>query len=404
VYEAAARVGGGLRTTELAGTTADAVVQLLSEDYTALHSLLVALGLEDRLIRVPGRDALWRRGAAHPVRYGSFASMLGTRALPSGLKLRLGLKYLPFLERHGELTMHDPAAAAALDTESIADWGRREVGRDFVELLAYPLLASYYGVTPEETSAAYFHGLAKAGMSVEVVGANGGAGALAGAIAEALEQSGVEIRTEARVTRVEPSSDDVVVETAAGTAEHEGLVVAVPASEAARLVGDELAGAVRTRSTAMLVLATRKPIRPGWFGLSIPRTERPGDVLAAVCVQAEKKTGLGGGGGSVVLVPAPAIAGRWADSEPGVVLEEALSAAERVLPGIASNIEDSRLVRVPDGVWLPAPGHFRRLAEVEGPGELRRLAVAGAYRVAPSVEGAVRSGVTAAERVSGSGA
>ena len=83
-----------------------------------------------------------------------------TGALPSRLKLKLGLRYVPFLERHAELTMHDPAAAAALDGESIAEWGRRELGDDFVELLVYPLLASHYGVTPEETSAAFFHGLA----------------------------------------------------------------------------------------------------------------------------------------------------------------------------------------------------------------------------------------------------
>ncbi len=375
-------------------------MQLLSENYTQLRAMLRELGLADALVRVPGRDALWRGGAPHPVRYGSFTSMLSTRALPSGLKLKLGLRYLPFLERHRGLTMHDPAAAAALDTESIAEWGRRELGEEFVELLAYPLLASYYGVTPEETSAAYFHGLARAGTSVEVVGARGGAGALASAIGAALEATGVELRTGERVTGVEALADGVRLTTGSGEVEHDGVVVAVPASGAARLVGDPLASTVGVRATAALVLATREPMRTGWFGLSIPRGEAPGEVLASVCVQEEKATGLGGGGGALVLVPAPAVAGRWAESAPEAVLEEALPAAERVLPGIASNVREARLIRMPDGVWVPAPGHFRRLADGGHEAALpSRVAVAGAYRVAPSVEGAVRSGIAAVDRL-----
>ena len=153
LYEARPEPGGRLRTEEFGETAADAAVQLLSDGYDRLLAMARDLGAADLLVRVPGRDALWRGGRAHALHYGSVTGMAASGALPMSLKLRMGLRYLPFLERHaGVLDLNDPAraTAAGLDEESIADWGRREVGDDFVELLVYPLLAAYYGITPEE--------------------------------------------------------------------------------------------------------------------------------------------------------------------------------------------------------------------------------------------------------------
>jgi monoamine oxidase len=100
----------------------------------------------------------------------------------------------------------------------------------------------------------------------------------------------------------------------------------------------------------------------------------------------------------VVLVPAPGAAERWAREDTDRVRAEALPAAEQVLPGITSAVEEARLFPWPDGVWLPEPGYFRRLGDGE-PTLSPRLALAGAYRVAPTVEGAVRSGIRAAEKI-----
>ena len=145
VYEARPVAGGRMRTEGVGGVKADAVIQLLSDGYTVTRALLDDLGLSERLVAVPGRDAVWRGGRAHALRYGSVGSMVASGAIPAGLKMRLGLRYLPFLERHRDvLDLNDPgrAAEAGLDGESIADWGRRELGEAFVELMAYPLLAA----------------------------------------------------------------------------------------------------------------------------------------------------------------------------------------------------------------------------------------------------------------------
>lgn len=405
LYEARGSVGGLLRTEQVGGRGADVAVQLLSEGYTRTLELLRSMGLGDRLVGAPGLDAFWRGGRAHPLRYGSVPSMVASGALPAGLKLRLGLRYVPYLERHdSSLDMNAPvrAAEAGLDGESIAEWGREHMGTDFVEWLAYPLLSAYYGVTPEETSAGFFHALARSGMGVEVVGARGGFGALAGEMGQVLSRRGVEVRTGAPVWALEPTASGVRVVTAAASAEHDAVVLAVPPGAAAELVPSvELLKHVTSRSTATLVLATRTAASTGWFGLSIPRTGGAGATLAAVCFQEEKATGVvGSDGGALVLVPAPAVGERWAEAAPSAVLDEALAALRQVMPGVAEDVEEGLLVRLGGAVRVPEPGHFQRLSAFRAESLPQWLALAGDYLVAPTVEGAVRSGFAAADRVS----
>lgn len=406
VYESTDRVGGRLRTERVGGVGADAVVQLLSAEYTGLREMAAALGVEGRLVPVPGKDALWREGSAHPLRYGSVMSMVGSGALPMGLKARLGLRYVPFLERHRRvLDLNHPAGAAeaGLGEESIAAWGRRTVGPEFVELMVRPLLAAYYGLEAEETSATFFHALARSGMHVEVLGARGGMAALAADLASALTARGVEVRTGVEVRGVEALADGARVLTGGAPVEHDAVVVATPVAVAARLLPLPALADVATRSTASLVLATRSPTPTGWFGLSIPRSEPVARTLAAICVQEEKETGVtGGAGGALVLVPAPEAGRRWAERAPADVLGEALPAVEEVLPGVTRQVVEARLVRLRDTVWIPAPGHFRRLERFTA--DLPdRIALAGDYLVSPTVEGAVRSGLAAAERVTAAG-
>lgn len=402
VYEASDRVGGRLRTEEVAGALADPAVQLLSDGYDRTRMLVDRLGQGSRLVEVPGRDAVWRDGRPHGLRYGSVTSMATSGALPAGLKLRMGMRYLPFLERHEEvLDLNAPAraVAAGLGSESIAEWGRRELGDDFVELLVYPLLAAYYGVTPEETSAALFHALAAAGRKVRILGIRGGAGALAEGMAASLRGRGVDLRVAAPVESIRATAEGVILSVAGESMEHEAVVVAVPPGEAARLVPSAGLSGVRTRSTATLVLATEGPTETGWFGLSVPRTEPAGDRIAAICVQEEKGVGLGGpGSGALLVIPAPAEGERWAEMDARTVLGAALPAVERLLPGTRARVREARLVRVSGG-FLPGPGHFRRVADLGG-SLPPRLALAGDYLVSPTVEGAVRSGLAAAGRIS----
>ncbi|MBW3656885.1 MAG: FAD-dependent oxidoreductase, partial [Gemmatimonadetes bacterium] len=172
VFDSAPAAGGRACTDRVAGFRVDPAVQLLSSGYASTLRVARAVGADALLQRSPGRDALWRKGRAHEVVYGSPASMLASGALPLALKLRMGAQYLPFLQRHGsalDLAALERAAGAGLDAESAAAWGERELGSDFVDLLVAPLLATLYGTGPDEASAGFYHALAHQGMNLQVM-------------------------------------------------------------------------------------------------------------------------------------------------------------------------------------------------------------------------------------------
>jgi oxygen-dependent protoporphyrinogen oxidase len=271
--------------------------------------------------------------------------------------------------------------------------------------MVYPLLAAYYGVTPEDTSAVVFHALARAGLHVSVLGVRGGFGGLADAMVQALESRGVEIRLGTPVHGLETAAGGVALQLEGGRAEHAGAVVAVPAAAAAGLLpGVPWLGEISTRSTAHLVLAIDRPLDTGWFGLSIPRREPPGGELAAVCVQSEKGTGLGGAGDALVVIPAPAVAETWARLPEDDIMDRAMPAVEQVLPGVGRRVREAAVLRLDDQVFVPAPGHFGRLRDWDGRGLPAGVVVAGEYLEAPTVEGAIRSGLAAAGAFSPAGA
>ncbi len=409
VFESAERVGGRMRTEEAHGIRWDSGVQLLGSMYTATLRVLRGCGAERLVERSPGRDALWRGGRPHEVVYGSPASMLASGALPLSTKLRLGTRYLPFLNRNaGSLEIHAPerAAEAGLDRESIASWGEREIGRDFVEMMAYPLLASFYGTAPEEASAALYHVLARHGTNVQILALHGGAGAFAGVVTEALARAGGEVRTGVQVREVRRVGDGVVLAGEGGEERFDAAVVAVPAPVARDLVSAALPevaawlAPVEVRPTATLALLLDHPAGVRWFGLSFPRGESR--HVAALCVQENKVDGLvPPGRGAVVVLPTPGAGAKLFEMDDHAAAEALLPEVARVLPGVPSSMVEARLARFHHGWSVFGVGHYGRLATfargaMEGDA---RIALAGDYLVAPTVEGAVASGWRAAERI-----
>jgi protoporphyrinogen/coproporphyrinogen III oxidase len=405
IFEAAARPGGLLRTELMDGAHVDVAVQLVGSPHTSLFRLAREAGVESLLQRSPGHDALWRRGRPHGLTYGSIPSMVASGALPMTLKLKLAARYVPFLKHEArQLDVNDPVGSggAAYDDESIGAWGRRELGSEFVELLAYPLLAAYYGAEPEEVGAGIYHALARVGMDVSVYGAAGGFGALAAALAQALETRGARFGYDTAVESVEDAGDDVVVD----GDRFDAAVLAVPANRAARLLAADrpLAqwlGGVDARPTLTLALRFDRRFPGDWFGLSFPRGEGAGRRIAAVCVMSRKLPGMvrEGDGDAVVVMPAPSATPSLLELDDDAVTELLLSSLESAIQGIGTRLRGARVFRFGEGYSVFGVGHVRRLAAGLGDMGRGRVALAGDYLMAPSVEGAVRSGLRAADQV-----
>ena len=406
IYERRAEAGGRMRTDEIDGVRFDSGVQLLASNYQATFALAKAAGVGDLLERSPGRDAVWRRGKAHPLTYGSVASMITSTALPAGLKLKLGARYLPFLARHSRLDLNDMlrTGGLALDAESIARWGERELGPDFVDLLAYPLLGAYYGSAPEDTGAVLYHALARVGLDVSVFGSFGGIGELARRIAARIVEHEVTLRYSTAVDALEVAPERITVHVGNSSEEFAGIVLAVPAAEAARLllngpVVDWLTG-VRSAPAVTLALVLNQPINVDYFGLSIPRAQTDVHGIVAICVQ-ERKAGrlVPNGQSALVVLPAPGMGAQLIDVEPSAVLDTLLPGVERVLPGAKGRVTRARATRFTDGYTIYYPGYLKHLSSFSALPHSANVALAGDYLCSPTVEGAVRSGQAAADRL-----
>ena len=407
IYERGVRAGGRMRTETLDGARVDVGVQLVSSSHTALFDLAESAGTRDLLRRSPGRDALWRKDRANAITYGSVASMVASSALPATLKLKMGSRYLPFLAtRARTLDANDPAGSGGVahDRESIGAWGARELGRDFVELLAYPLLAAYYGAEPEQTSAGVYHALAREGMDVSVYGAAGGFGALADAWLSAAEHGGARYASATEVMRVHASRDGVRLETSSGESHHDAAVIAVPAPIAARLVeGGELGvwlAGVHVSPTITFAFSMDRPFPGDYFGLSFPRGDAIGNRVVALCIQSRKLPGLvPAGADALVALPAPAATPALMALDDDSAADAVLGTLERAVSGIAKHVRSAHVYRFEQGYTIFRPGYLEHLSRFDPAWLPPNTALAGDFMLAPSVEGAVRSGEAAALRV-----
>jgi oxygen-dependent protoporphyrinogen oxidase len=336
--------------------------------------------------------------------------MAASQALPGTLKLKLLSKYLPYLlTRCRGLNANDPAATGGErhDDESIAEWGLREMGDDFVEYMAYPFLGAYHGTVPERTSAAFYHALARVGMDVELWALMGGMGGLAFAVVDAIESRGGRFEGGRAVERVETGPDGVALHFMEGdTAEHDSVVVAVPAAAAASVFPDAIpelhAWLSRVETTPFLSVAvlTAEPLRTDWFGLGFPRTEVPGDRIVVACTESEKAAGIvPAGRGLIVAFPAPARAAVLLAGPPEAIPGEVLSALDHAFGAVSSNALVVKAWRHPEGHTRFWPGYIRHLQSFREEWLPARVALAGDYRVAPTVEGAVVSGERAGSLV-----
>lgn len=403
VFERAAQVGGRARSDQLDGCIVDAGAQLFGSGFSTLFRVANEIGAGSLLIRSPGRDALFRNGRINPITYGSVASMVTSSALPTTLKLKLGARYVPLLLRHARhLDASDPLSAGGdlLDTESVREWGERELGRDFIELLAYPLLGAYYGSAPEQMSVAVYHALAKAGLDVSVHAVRGGTGALMSALADAARAKGAEIRVGTEVRKVASEGGRVVID----DEQFDAVVLALPAPQLSEIIElpHEIAlwlANVQFAPSAVLAVLLNRPVPGDYFGLSLLRGDGRTNDVVAICVQGRKAPGLvPPGRGLLICLGSPqSNAALIAGGESAV--DRMLDVAEHVYPGLRERVTRAKLYRHAYGYPVFYPGYLKHLRKFPGSALPAGVHLAGDYMVAPTVEGALRSGERAAADV-----
>ncbi|HUE96067.1 MAG TPA: FAD-dependent oxidoreductase [Longimicrobiaceae bacterium] len=411
LYEAQPWVGGRSRTDTLDGYRVDVGTQLIGSMYRRFRRLVHEVGLGEALVPTAGRDALWRGGRAHEVVYGSVSSMIASGGLPLTTKMRLGAVYVPFLSRNAgalDLLAPERAAAAGLDDESIATWGEREIDRAFVRSLVYPQLGAFYGSHPDETSAGFYHILARYGMDVALSAVRGGVGSVAERLATRVREGGGALCCDTAVDSLElgAGAGAVRIATAEGERVYDAAVSAVPAPILAGILRGapaaltEWLSAVRYRPSLSLALLLDAPCDVRYFGLSFPRGETR--YVAAVCVEENKLAELvPAGKGLLVAMPTPETAPALAELESREVVDRMLPEIVKAFPDTERRIVRARVYRWPVGTPVFFPGYLRHVGNFRQsqPDAGTALAIAGDYLYSASVEGAVASGDDAARRL-----
>lgn len=214
VFEAATEVGGLAAAWEVDCVRWDKFyhVILLSDSHT--HALLRRLNLESEFVGTETKTGFYTDGKLHSMSN----SLEFLRFPPLGLwsKFRLGLTIL----RASRTTDWK-----RLEQIPVVDWLTKLSGRRTVEKIWLPLLKAKLGESYREASAAFIwatiqrmYAARKSGMKKELFGyVKGGYGRIVDRFAEVLTASGVEVRTNAAVRRIDsPAGVGPRVELASG--------------------------------------------------------------------------------------------------------------------------------------------------------------------------------------------
>lgn len=439
VYEAASTVGGQLAAAQVAGHTVDVGAESVFTAAPGPLELIEDLGLSDRL--VAANDAttwIWTERGLRPLPAGftpagpsRLGPVLGSRVLSPAGMLRAGLEPLvPGRSGDGDVAVGDEL--------------QRRFGREVVDRLVDPLLGGLHSgdvrklsleaATPQLAALVARHRSlllrrrppARSGPTFVTL--TDGMAALPERLAASLVDGGdggkrdggkrdggngrdVEVALDTPVTGLRRSGAHTRVTTADGRDQpYDGVVVAVPARSAARLLqhaSPTAAGALaqlRAASVAVAVLAypaaaANTPAIAGGTGLLVP--SRRGRLLKAATFLSTKWPHHASDDRVSVRVSA----GRAGDERAAYLDDAALVQRLHEELGEATGLSveptHTAVRRWPATMPQLDVGHHDRLASITGAldHELPGVVVAGAPYDGPGLSACLRSGRSAAARI-----
>lgn len=388
VLEALARPGGKIRTELVDGvsveTGPDSFVTLKPE----MLELVKELGLQDELICTAADPtvSVYREGRLLP--------------LPAGMNLVSPTRILPFalsplFTLRGKLRMAlEPLVAVGrgLEDESLADFARRRLGREALEVLVGPMLAGIYAGDPEKMSIKSTFpqllemerrgGLARSmwlgapkrarreGLTTFMT-LKSGLSRVVAALERALPPGTVRFDCPAQAVRRRGGYWEV--STPRGLFEADAVVAAAPAgalADAIEGLDPELSIRLReipfvsTATTTLIYEAASFPAPPRGFGFLVPR--EAGSTLAAATFSSSKFPGRSPAG-KVVIRAFIGGAGREESAEgPLTRIEERVREELHAVLGL----KDVMPAAAKTARWIKANpqynvGHERRLERME---------------------------------------
>lgn len=417
VLEAADRLGGQIRATTVAGHRVDVGAEAVHPSAPGMNTLITELGLADDLINAnPGTSWLWTQRGLRQLPAG--VGPAGPRRL--GPVVRSGVMSLGGLAR-ASLEPVTPRRRPSGDI-GVGEFISQRFGRQVAERLVDPVLGSLHAgdinrlslraTTPELAAVADARGSVilsqrarKSGPPMSFVTWAGGLTAL---VERLWADTGIEVRTSARVSSVTAIQDGRYrLETADGLVmEVDAVVLAVPAMVAADLVSPlstnaaNLLGRVRFASVGVVVVAYPRAavqqIRAlAGTGLLVPSSR--GRLLKAATFLSTKWPHLADPTHVLVRLSCGRAGAREISDLDDAALVARLHSDLVDATGITAKPAEFHVQRWPSGIPQLDVGHLDRVASVRE--DLRRyrgLTLAGASYDGLGIAACVRSGERAA--------
>jgi protoporphyrinogen oxidase len=410
VLERGPGVGGRLTGARVEGYPLEPVPALIGPADAHLLAWIGELGLRDALL--PAKPVVTAYLDRNGLRDVELRSLRDVARIP-GVRRRhvWRLVRLPrLLARYGDALAFGAAAESEqADDRSLADFARLYFGSSVLEHWMAPAVCATSLGDAEEMSRVQFlqhyraHGVGRPGL-------------LQGALGDLLERaaSGVDVVTHCRVEQIEAGAGGAFRATAADGRAFAGdaVVLAVPAPIAARIADPLLttpergflAGVRYAPALTVAAALCRAVVSRARFAAIAAQARSP---LGAVLVEPGFRGGrIPAGGGLALLRATGSFAAAHPETPSETLEKELLAEADRVWPGFGRSIDFTRVFRHRYGAPRFDVGAYRALArfdrvQADRRAAGRRLEFAGDYRVHPSLEGMVRSGECAADRLIG---
>jgi oxygen-dependent protoporphyrinogen oxidase len=396
-------VGGRTRTVRLGDRPVDVGAQFLTNFYTKTLALLHERRAGDQLQRIPPSLGLALDGRIHDLL--SPRTALGNRVVPWAAKLAVLPEALLALTKWRSLDVQALWRASSLDTGSLAEaYSHGRGSRLLLERVVAPAVDNFLYWDPASTTRALSPALVKGAIILRRMWTLcDGVGSLPG-----LLLGDIPVRTGTRVIGVREEPRGVLVTTANGREElFDGAVIATTAPavteiwpDAPASVRDLLAGIDYSRTTVVSALLDRRVQVPTAGVMFAGGSEK---AIAAVTVASHRSPHMLPGTDVLQVFSTDAAAQRWADLPDHDVLERAGDALTGLHGGELDPRAGLRALHIQRWeVALPRfrPGSLVELRKLQpwlnSPGRVR---IAGDYLSGPFIEGAVTTGVAAAQAV-----
>jgi oxygen-dependent protoporphyrinogen oxidase len=346
--------------------------------------LIREVGLADAIISIPPHAAQVHKGRIYHHRVASATGLLSFKGLRITDKALLPrMAYL--LARHSShLDFHHPERGLEFDDESVAAFIKRELSQNVLNYIAGPLISTLFYYGSEETSRWLYFVLAKHMYNTRMSTLRGGIKSLRGRLSKELRIENHEVRS------LQEEGNEYLID----GRRFSDVVVAVPGTAVLSISGMErlLSGEdieffrnTVYQRTVSVTVSTRAPVDRNCYAVSIPRVE--GFAAATIVFHnfIDPSTVPDGRGLLTVTGGGPTVT-------PDQLMEE-LHRLYRTEPDSVDVMECTT------GMPKFPPGHYRQINAFEHRSRKPGLFFCGDYLLGPFIEGAVTTGLRAAEAI-----